>query len=315
MSDALIPAPAGAIIPASPLPDPTILAGQLGAASIREYRKDITAYLTWCQEAGLPAGLPTSLVQWRSALAQHTTKSAATINRGLAAVKRLVKEGAAQGLFDADTAVRFAGVEGVKPSALRDRQRPNARTRISPEDMRRIADAPDKTTLKGKRDAALIAILAGSGLRAHEAAGLPITAIRKQGKGYVIAVLGKGAKEVEDAPMNTETYNLVMDWIAARPVLSQYIFTSFSGRGGAQRATARPMNPSSIWRTIQEYAEACDLTHIKPHDLRRFFGTNIVAKTGDIRKAQKSLRHKSIETTARYYVLDEVDPTVSEGLY
>jgi site-specific recombinase XerD len=97
----------------------------------------------------------------------------------LAAVKHLVKEGAAQGLFDADTAVRFAGVAGVKPAALRERQRPHARTQISPEDMHTLAEAPDRTTLKGKRDAALIAVLAGSGLRAHEAAELPLTTIHK----------------------------------------------------------------------------------------------------------------------------------------
>jgi integrase len=128
-------------------------------------------------------------------------------------------------------------------------------------------------------------------------------------------VLGKGAKDPEDAPMNSETYHLIQEWIAARPVPSPYIFTSFAGRGGAARATDRPIDPSAIWRTVQEYATACGLAHIKPHDLRRFFGTTIVAKTGDIRKAQKSLRHKSIETTARYYVLNEVDPTVSEGMY
>jgi integrase len=90
--------------------------------------------------------------------------------------------------------------------------------------------------------------------------------------------------------MNSETYHLIQEWIAARPALSPYIFTSFAGRGGAQRATARPMHPSAIRRMIQEYAVACGLEHIKPHDLRRFFGTTIVAKTGDIRKAQKSLR-------------------------
>src|SRR2546421_232447 len=75
-----------------------------------------------------------SLALWRTHLAQDTQQAPATINRALAAVKRVVKEGAAQGQVSADTAAQFAGVAGVKAKALRDRQRAHARTRISPED-------------------------------------------------------------------------------------------------------------------------------------------------------------------------------------
>ncbi len=75
------------------------------------------------------------------------------------------------------------------------------------------------------------------------------------------------------------------------------------------------MSPTSIWRTVQEYATLIGLAHIKPHDLRRFLGTQIVATTGDIRKAQKALGHKSIETTARHYVLDQLEAGLSDGLY
>jgi integrase/recombinase XerD len=229
----------------------------------------------------------------------------------LAAVKRLVKAGTAAGKIDAGTAA-FKLVDGVKPSALRTRQRAHARTRITSADMRRLCDAPDRATLKGKRDAAILAVLAGSGLRASEVAGLEVGALHKQGKGHVLSILGKGQAESRDALLTREAYGLILEWIAARPVMSQYIFTGFGGRG-AGRALTTPMSPSAIWRVVQTYAVAYALEHIKPHDFRRFLGTQL-AKS-DIRKAQKALGHKSIETTARHYVLDELDEEASEGLY
>ena len=52
---------------------------------------------------------------------------------------------------------------------------------------------------------------------------------------------------------------------------------------------------------------------VKPHDFRRFVGTQLAAK--DIRKAQKALGHKSIEVTARHYVLDELEVGLTDHLY
>ena len=299
-------------VPQLILPDAGILAGQLAPSSIAEYRTDIAGYLAWCGSADLPALAAPSLAQWRTHQAKETTLSAATINRALAAVKRLVKEAAAQGYLATDLAAQFHGVAGVKVKALKERQRSHARTRITPADMRRLQEAPDRTTLKGLRDAALLAVLAGSGLRASEAAGLTVGMIRKVGAGWLLDVIGKGQSEAREALLSAEAHRLLLAWLAARPVLSQYVFTAFGGRGES-RATAAPMSATSIWRTVQAYAVACDLAHIKPHDLRRFLGTQL-ART-DIRKAQKALGHKSIETTARHYVLDELEAGLSDNLY
>jgi len=52
---------------------------------------------------------------------------------------------------------------------------------------------------------------------------------------------------------------------------------------------------------------------VKPHDFRRFVGTQLA--TRNIRLAQKALGHKSIETTARHYVLDELEVGLTDGLY
>jgi integrase/recombinase XerD len=318
MSMGLIP------IPPPALPDAAILAGRLAANSIAAYRRDAAAYAAWCVRAGLPPLAATSLEGYRDYLAGETQASAATINRALSAVKRLVTEAVKDAArrvdrgqpgavaLPADLPAAFARVEGVKASALRDRGRAHARTRITPGDMRRLQEAPDQGTLKGQRDAALLAVLAGSGLRASEAARLTIGAIHQAGDGWLLAVVGKGQAHARDALLSKEAYGLVLAWLGARPVLSEYIFTSFTG-GGQDRATGAPMSATAIWQTVQAYATACGLAHIKPHDLRRFLGTQLARR--DIRQAQKALGHKSIETTARHYVLDELEAGLSDGLY
>lgn len=104
---------------------------------------------------------------------------------------------------------------------------------------------------------------------------------------------------------------LIEAWLARRPVTSDYLFTRFAGRG--PRATAQPMSPTAVWQAVQQYAAAVGLAHVKPHDFRRFVGTEL-AKT-DIRQAQKALGHARIETTAKHYVLDELEVGLTDGLY
>ena len=77
--------------------DPGLLTGQLAPASLVGYRRDVALYLRFCDD--LQTALEaTSLARWRTHLAQHTRLSPHTINRRLAAVKRLVQEAAALAL-------------------------------------------------------------------------------------------------------------------------------------------------------------------------------------------------------------------------
>src|SRR2546423_2489670 len=100
-------------------------------------------------------------------------------------------------------------------------------------------------------------------------------------------------------------------WLEIRPVESHFIFTGFAGRGNRPQDTA--MSETGIWKVVQKYAEQCGLSYVKPHDFRRFVGTQLAKK--DIRKAQTALGHKSIEVTARNYVLDTLEAGLTDDLY
>lgn len=292
--------------------DTDILAGQVAPSSIAMYKRDFAAYLAYARETGNLAADATTLALWRTHLAGSTTYSPNTINRMLSAVKRVVKEAAQQGYTSHENADAFAHVQGVKTKAMKSRVKKTSRTRIEPADMRRLCEAPNVDTLTGLRDRALLATLASSGCRISEIVTLTATQIHRKGRGYILTVMGKNQEEDREAPLSVEAYNAINTWIGARgSVYSQYIFTSMQGR--SQQPTAEPLSSVGAWKAVQKYADAVGLNHVKPHDFRRFVGTQLASK--DIRKAQKALGHKRIDTTARHYVLDELEPGLTDGLY
>jgi integrase/recombinase XerD len=131
--------------------------------------------------------------------------------------------------------------------------------------------------------------------------------------GYVLQVLGKGQAAPREAPLSREAYAHLQTWLAQRAAQSgvetPVIFTAFAG----PRPTARRLTAGAAWCAVRKYALQCGLPAVKPHDFRRFVGTQLAKR--DIRQAQKALGHKRLETTAQHYVLDELQVGLTDGLY
>ncbi len=133
----------------------------------------------------------------------------------------------------------------------------------------------------------------------------------KHSDGYTVKVCGKTDTDYRDAHLSVEAYQKITAWLEQRPTESPFIFTSFPRRSAIPSPDA--MSEVAVWKMVQRYAKACNLEHIKPHDFRRFLGTQLAAT--DIRDAQKALGHKSIEATARHYVLDTLKVGLTDNLY
>ncbi len=294
--------------------DPSILAGQVRQSTIDMYRKAWKEYTSFAGSFA-EATQATTLARWRVELAKMD-KSPNTINRMLSSVRAVIKAAEGQGYVQPGTGEAFDTVRGVKIAAMRDKLKADARTRIAPADMRRLCDAPDTATLAGKMHRALLLTMASSGLRISELVTLTPSQIKekRQGKkvGYLVYVTGKTDTEAREAPISIEAYKAIQTWLNARPVASGWIFTGFGGRGSREPRTNH-IHPVSAWELVKRYAQACGLESIKPHDFRRFVGTNL-AKT-DPRQAQKALGHKDINTTYKHYVLDELEVGLTDSLF
>jgi integrase/recombinase XerD len=291
------------------------LASRVSRRTLAEYRYDATRYLAFCAEMDLTPLDADALRTWRNHMVDASGLSPNTMNRRLATVKRLAKASAILKRLPAATAHEFALVENAQLAPLRHRLRADARVKLTPADVRALVDAPNPRLLLGRRDRALLATLAGSGCRIGEAVQLQTDHILRVAGGFMIEVLGKGQAKPRLAPLSLEAHDAIARWLRdrARHVDAPHLFTGFKGPRGKESPVARPLSAWAGWHVVRKYAEQAGLPQVKPHDFRRFVGTQLAKK--DLRAAQLALGHKRLETTARHYVLDELEPGLTDGLY
>ena len=142
--------------------------------------------LKWyCSEPRL-AFNKTVVTRYRISLEQsHYAPS--TINLRLAAVRRLAYEAADSGLLSPDLAAGIRRVKGAKKLGVR------SGNWLTAEQGKRLLEAFDRDTLRGKRDYAMIAVFLGCGLRRAELAGLGFEDLQQREDHWVVAdLVGKG---------------------------------------------------------------------------------------------------------------------------
>jgi integrase/recombinase XerD len=291
--------------------DTSILAGTLAPSSYKKYQRDIEAYMRF---AGSHERIidPATLSEWRTVLVLGTKYSPNTINRMMAAVKRLMDEAAEKHYIPRSVSDEFKSVRGVTAKALRTRLKQNSRTMITPDQMRDMVDKPYTKSAIGKRDRAILYTLASSGARIGELASLTKEQILFNGTHYFLSIMGKAeTDEPRLAPLRPEAKVAIDEWLAVRPVESKHIFISFAGKG--REITGKPLSEVSLWRIVRKYAILCGMDHVKPYDFRRFVGTQLAKE--DIRKAQLALGHKRIDTTARHYDLNTLPGGLTDHLF
>ena len=204
-------------------------------------------------------------------------------------------------------------MKGLRQSANKDRRRAHARTPITPEDMDAICNAPDTTTAAGMMHRALLLTLRGTGGRISDVVTLTTGQMQEyesrsdKRRGWVVYLLGKNESEPTPVEISRQAKDAIDAWLAVRRerfgIDVPDVFTGFTGRGD-RHPTDHHITRQAAWQLVIHYAAKVGLANIKPHDFRRYVGTQLAAT--DIRLAQKQLRHKRIETTAQHYVLDDV---------
>ena len=148
------------------------------------------------------------------------------------------------------------------------------------------------------RDAAVMALLYGSGLRISEALGLKRRDVPMPGKGDVLVVTGKGNK-TRMVPVLQNVLALIQDYAVSCPHPLPPEGPMFVGaRGG-------PLSPRIIQLTMARLRGALGLPDsATPHALRHSFATHLLGRGGDLRAIQELLGHASLSTTQIYTGID-----------
>lgn len=153
------------------------------------------------------------------------------------------------------------------------------------------------------RDACIIELLYGSGLRIGELVGLDVAA-SGTAKGWIDTqageahVLGKGSKR-RSVPVGRAALASLARWLELRSAWARDDAALFIGQRG-QRLTPQHIRVRLRRRSLQAGLS----TPVHPHMLRHSFASHVLQSSGDLRAVQELLGHASIGTTQVYTRLD-----------
>jgi site-specific recombinase XerD len=272
-----------------------VLDGLPSEHSRRAYERALFDFFHWHRGVGRPQ-LNKAVVQRYVAELREAGMAASSLNLRLSAIRKLAAEAADNGLLDAQIA---GGIRAVKGARQEGRRTGNWLTR---EEAQAWLGAPDKRTMRGRRDRALLAVLIGCGLRRSEAAGLTFGHIQQRdGRWVLVDLIGKRDK-VRSVPMPNWAKAAIDDWSAASGVSEGLVFRAVNK---GDRVVGDGITPQAIYNIIIGYAGGLEKKGVAPHDLRRTFAKLAHKGGAAIDQIQLSLGHESIQTTEEYLGVEQ----------
>ena len=267
-----------------------LLAGISSENSRRTYARALSAFLAWYQQEPRGPLSKLDVEEYRAELERHGL-APSTVNVRLSALRKLVAQAADVGLLPVETAMGIQKVRGARKLGVR------AGNWLTREQASALLQAPGQSTVKGKRDRALLALLVGCGLRRAEISALEVEDIQQRdGRWVLLDLLGKGGR-VRTGPVPAWVKKLVDEWTAAAGLSSGTVFRAIDKAGRIWRSGITAM---VVWRVVLKYAQQVGIPKLAPHDLRRTCAKLCRAAGGDLEQIQLLLGHASIQTTEQY---------------
>ncbi len=257
--------------------------------SRRAYRAALERFFAWYGTAQPGPFCRQTVTAYRAYL-EASGAGPSSINQALSAIKALAREAAACGMLNESRAAAIAGARGAKQLGVR------TGNWLTLGQANALLELPDTSTLKGKRDEALIAVLLGCALRRFEAVRVVTVEHMQQrnGRWVFVDLAGKGGR-IGTVPIPWWAYDAIRKWLDAAEITTGVLFRRINKAGRIEG----PLGECGVWWIVKEYA-ACLGVQFAPHDLRRTFA-KLARKGGAANdQIQYTLRHESPDTTKRY---------------
>jgi integrase/recombinase XerD len=274
----------------------------LSRNSLEAYGGDLRDFQNFCRDRGVaPRELDAAaILGYLEDLATREFRVTSQ-RRRLAAMRGLVREMMERKLLDRDPATAIK---------LRPHPRPLPRT-LGRADTAVLIEAIDTSTLRGKRDRAMLELAYGCGLRVSELVGLRLNQVNLEAR--VVIVIGKGDKERIVPVGETAVRALKSYMIARQKAALEQSSIEGSGRRRAEAVAMRPsaavfitrlgraMTRQGFFKALKGWTENDPrLAWISPHTLRHCFATHLLEGGADLRAVQEMLGHSDISTTQIY---------------
>lgn len=251
------------------------------------YSSDLLKFLTYLKDRGISDWRQVRYSEVMGFLSQSQ-------EQGLAPRSRARLLSALRGFFKfmvRDSHLRESPVANLTSPRLR-RQLPSV---LSVTEVERLLAQPNPELPLGQRDAAMLELLYGTGLRVSELVSLTLGRVNLE-VGFLV-VLGKGSKE-RIVPVGEAATEAVRSYLmGSRPRLLKGKMTEtlfITNRGAA-------MTRQGFWKLLKKYGREAGLKkELTPHILRHSFATHLLERGADLRSVQMMLGHADISTTQIY---------------
>jgi integrase/recombinase XerC len=257
--------------------------------TIRTYRTSLRQWFKYMQKFNIRRPVREDVQAYRQYL-KDTGKKATTIQNYIVAVKRFFSWTGDTGLYPNIA----AHIKGAKIS------RSFKKDYLTSKQAKHVLQTIDRSTLIGKRNYAMLALMLTMGLRTIEVSRADVGDIRAKGDAIVLYVQGKGHVEKDAAvKMPEHVEAAIREYFAARknPADDQPLFTSTSNNNAGQRMTTRSI--SGIVKGCFQ-AAGYDSPRLTAHSTRHTAATLSLLHGASLRQTQELLRHRNMQTTEIY---------------
>jgi integrase len=227
------------------------------------------------------------LMEYRASIEEL---SASTINVRLSAVRKMVTEARRAGMLGAEEAANLTDVPNIRQKGTR------LGNWLTKEQAKELLAVPDRSTLKGKRDYVILALLVGCAVRRQELASLDVETIQLREGRWVLADLEGKGRRIRTIAVPVWVKHGINAWQAAASIEDGPLLRSIA-KGGKLGKT---LSDWAVWSVVEQSAKQIGVQRFGAHDLRRTCAKLCRKNGGDLEQIKFLLGHSSIQTTERY---------------
>lgn len=259
----------------------------------RAYTVNLRKFLAWYGETGSPR-LSRRLIHRHIAYLRESGRSHRTVNIAISAIRKMVTVAVDFELLSKDVAYDIMQVGTLPLSGKRTGRW------LSFDECQRLHDAPDTSTLKGKRDKALLVVLTDTGLRRSELAKLSFHHLQKvQGRWMILNLISKNNQE-RTIPVNDGVMRAIEDYqVAAGLKREGRVFRAMQ-KGDKLLPGSEGMSTQAIRSVVAKYGAKIDIPNLAPHDLRRTYATLSRIAGASREQIAYSMGHKNVGGAKSY---------------